>query len=124
MIQLIVGGVYLPETSHDRYRCYPEQLGEQIDMISGRRVVEVRGNVQKIEWSYDYLTDPVWKQLAAVLRSGRSFSVTYLADDGDEMQTGTFLCESMENPVFAFSRYGEPFWHNISFVLREVKPHD
>ena len=42
MTQLILANsIYLPETSHDKYKCYPAQLGEQVDMISGRRVLEI-----------------------------------------------------------------------------------
>ena len=55
MTQLILAdNIYLPQTSHDKYKCYPAQLGEQVDMISGRRVLEVRGWVQMIEYEYDY----------------------------------------------------------------------
>ena len=51
MTQLILAdNIYLPQTSHDKYKCYPAQLGEQVDMISGRRVLEVRGWVQMIEY--------------------------------------------------------------------------
>ena len=44
-IQLIVNGVLLPTTTRDRYSCYPDELKEQITMISGRMVEEVRGTV-------------------------------------------------------------------------------
>ena len=122
--QLIVGGVYLPQVCGDEYKCYPTQLAEQVDMISGRRVSEVRGTVITIEYAYDYLTPDVWRALAAVLRGGGSFPVSYLPDDSDTMVTGTFLCEELTDPTFAFSRQGQAFWHNISFKLREVTPHD
>lgn len=124
MQQLIIAGIYLPETSHDKYQCWPEELGQQIDMISGRRVYELRGHVQKIAYSYDYLTADMWQALSGVLRAGNSFTVTYLPDNSEEMKTGIFLCESLTQPTFAFSRYGKAFWHNISFTLREVSPHD
>jgi len=123
MTQLILDDVYLPQTSWDRYRCYPAELAENLPMISGRMVREVRGVVQMISYSYDYLGNDLWRQLAAILRSGRSFPVTYLPDDGDEMRTGTFLVENITNPTFAFSRGGVGLWHNIAFTLREVKPH-
>lgn len=122
--QLIVNGIYLPQTSGDRYKCYPAELGTQVDMISGRRVTELRGHVVTIEWSYDYLTPALWAQLAAVLRSGGAFPVSYLPDDSGVMATSTFLVESYTPPVFAFSRRGEAYWHNVSFKLREVAPHD
>lgn len=124
MTQLIIDGIYLPETSRDKYRCYPAQLGEQVDMISGRRVLEVRGQVQMIEYEYDYMGNSLMRQVNSVLRSGQSFTVAYLPDDGDELVVSTFLTQDFPMPTFAFSRGGVPYWHNISFVLREVKPHD
>ena len=123
MTQLIVGGVYLPETSHDKYQCYPEELSVSLDMISGRRVKEIRGIVQKISYSYDYMGNDLWRQLAAILRSGNTIPVTYLPDNSDAMATGTFLVDSSTQPVFAFSKDGVGFWHNVAFTLREVKPH-
>ena len=52
MTQLILnGGIALPETSKDKYRCYPSILNQQVEMISGRLVEEVRGTVQMIEYS-------------------------------------------------------------------------
>lgn len=125
MTQLILNNsIYLPETSWGKYKCYPSQLGQQVDMISGRRVTEIRGNVQIIEWSYDYMGNDLMRQLNTILRSGKSFTVTYLPDDSDTMRTGTFITDSFPQPEYAFSRGGKPFWHNVSFTLREVAPHD
>lgn len=125
MVQLILGdGIVLPETSHDKYLCYPEKLEVQRDMISGRRVVEVRGTVQKISYAYDYMEDSLCRTALAVLRSKASFTAVYLPDDSDEMRSGSFLCESLTNPSFVFSSGGKPFWHNLAFTLREVRPHD
>lgn len=122
--QLIVNGITLPYTSHDKYQSWPEELGTQIEMISGRVITEVRGHVQKIRYQYDYMGNALWRQLAAVLRSGGTFPVTYLPDDGDELVTGTFICEKLTNPSFAFARNGQGLWHNVAFALREVEPHD
>ena len=123
MTQLIINGVTLPETSHDKYSCFPAELNVQIDMISGRRVSEVRGIVQKITYSYDYMPAVLWRQLAGALRSGTAMTVQYLPDDGDSLVTSTFLRESMTEPTFAFSRHGLAYWHGVSFTLREVSPH-
>ena len=125
MTQLILNGqVALPETSRDKYRCYPATLSQQVDMISGRRVLEIRGHVQMIEYSYDYMGNDLMRSVLGILRGGTSFPVAYLPDEGDTLVTGIFLTESMTQPVMAFSRAGIPYWHNFSFVLREVKPHD
>lgn len=123
MVQLIVGGVVLPQTSNDKYQCYPDILASQVDMISGRRVQEVRGIVQRISYSYDTLEASVWAALSNVLRSGNPISVSYLRDDSDTMVNSTFLVESMNNPTFGFAWNGSAVWHDISFTLREVRPH-
>lgn len=125
MTQLILNNsIYLPKTSRDRYRCYPAQLSRQIDMISGRRVLEERGSVQMIEYAYDYMGNDLMRQVLAVLRSNRPFPATFLPDDSEEMRSSLFLTESLSQPTFAFGRGDKPYWHNISFVLREVSPHD
>lgn len=125
MIQLILNGqVELPETSRDKYKCYPATLSQQVDMISGRRVLEERGHVQMIEYSYDYMGNDLMRQVLAVLRSGQSFPVAYLPDEGNALVSGVFLTESITQPSMAFSKSGIPYWHNFGFTLREVKPHD
>lgn len=125
MTQLILNNsIYLPQTSWDKYRCYPSQLGTQVDMISGRRVFEIRGNVWIIEYEYDYMGNDLMRQVNAVLRSGKSFPVAFLPDDSNTMSTSTFLTQDFPMPSFAFSRNGNPYWHNVSFTLREVRPHD
>ena len=40
MTQLIINGIYLPETSKDKYQCYPGELSVNVQMISGRTVQE------------------------------------------------------------------------------------
>ena len=124
MTQLIINGILLPETSRDKYQCYPGELSVNVEMISGRTVREVRGHVQYIVWSYDYMGNELWRQLAQVLRSNTSLTVAYLPDDGDDLVSGEFLVESITQPTFAFSRGGVGLWHNVGFTLREVRPHD
>ena len=125
MTQLILNSnIALPEASRDKYRCYPDTLSTQVEMISGRMVEEERGHVQIIEYSYDYMGNVLMRQALEVLRSGKSFPVAYLPDGGDELVSGVFLCTSLTQPTFAFSKQGVPYWHNFAFTLREVKPHD
>lgn len=124
MTQLILNNeIYLPQTSRDKYRCYPSDLKVQLDMISGRRVEELRGVVQVIEYEYDYMGDALMRRVLAVLRGGKSFPAAYLPDDGDAMVPGIFLTQSLTPPSFAFARGGVPYWHNLAFTLREVRPH-
>ena len=48
MTQLIFNGIYLPKATRDRYWAHEETLGEDIEMISGRLVTEIRGVVYKV----------------------------------------------------------------------------
>ena len=124
MTQIILNNsIYLPQTSMDKYRCYPSQLGTQVDMISGRRVLEVRGWVWIVEYSYDYMGNDLMRQVNAVLRSGRSFPAAVLPDDSDTLVSSMFLTDSFPQPYYAFDRNGKPFWHTVTFTLREVSPH-
>lgn len=92
-------------------------------MISGRMVEEVRGRVQRISWSSDYLETATKDAILAALRSGKALAVTYLPDTGS-MAAGTFLVESITPPAFLFSDVGgTPIWHGLGFALREVSPH-
>ena len=124
MIQLIINGIYLPQTSNDKYSSRPKQLGEQIEMISGRIVTEVRGTVQIITYSYDKMPDDTYRALLAALRSETAIPVAYLPDDSDTLATGNFICTEKPTPTFAFAKNGGAVWHNVTFTLREVRPHD
>lgn len=124
MTQLIVGGVTLPETSRDRYSCTTELLTQQLEMSNGRIVEEVRGSVYVIRYEYDYMGNSLLRQLLSVLRAGGAFSVEFLPDDGQNMLTSLFVCTERPMPKFAFSRYGDALWHDVSFTLREASPHD
>lgn len=127
MDQIIFGNVLpLPEVSRDQYSCWEEDLSVQVDMVSGRRVIETRGKVQKAKWGYDYMGREMLNAALSYLRSGAPFVCTVLRPTGD-YYTSNFLVESMTHPTMAFSRRKgdkeEDFWHQISFVLREEKPH-
>lgn len=122
--QLILNGVLLPRSSHDRYSCWEEDLSVQVDMISGRRVIESRGKVWKASYQFDTMGNETLRQVLSVLRSGAPFIATVLPDISDEPVTSTFLVESITQPTFAFEADGKAVWHNLSFTLREEEPHD
>ena len=122
--QLNLNGILLPQSSHDRYACWEEDLSVQVDMISGRRVIESRGKIWKASYSFDYMGNVKLRQVLAVLRSGAPFPATVLPDNSDEPVTSIFLVESITQPTFAFSRGGVGLWHNLAFTIREEEPHD
>ncbi len=114
----------LPEVSRDKYACWEEMLSVQVDMILGRRVIEQRGKVWKVSYSYDYMGEVMLRAVLKVLRGDAPFVATVLPDDSDEPVTSTFVVESMSQPTMAFSRRDKAYWHNISFTLREERPHE
>jgi len=125
MDQIILeGGIVLPETSRDKYSCYEEDLSVQVQMITGRVVLESRGTVWRVNYSYDYMGNDLMRQVLAVLRSGRPFLATVLPDKSDQPVTSSFILTQLSQPTFAFSRGGKPYWHNFAFSLREEEPHD
>lgn len=93
-------------------------------MIDGTLTFEVRGTVQIIEYSYDKMDNGTYLALLAVLRSKSAFTVVYLPDDSDTMISSKFICTTQPTPAFAFDVGGKAVWHNVSFVCREVTPHD
>lgn len=121
MIQLMINGVAYPETTHDRYKCYTEDLGEDMRMVNSRLITEVRARIVVIEYSYDYFKDALMRTCLRDLRGGADLEVQYLAPEENALQSGVFRCTRKPSPTFAFSVNGSPRWHNISFKLEEVE---
>lgn len=120
---LIINGIYCPEPDFDGYRAWEDTLREQVTMISGRIVEEVRGKVWRVEYTSGRMSDALTRQLLTALRAKGSKPVTFLPDDSDDMKASTFLVESLTPPTLAFFDGTEPVWTGLAFTLREVKPH-
>lgn len=123
MDQIIMGGWQLPEVSQDNYSCWEDDRSAQVDMISGRRVIEQRGKVWKVSYSYDYMGSEKLKILLSMLHSNAPVLCNVLTPLSSELYTAYFVVESVSGPTMAFSRKDNAFWHQISFTLREEKPH-
>lgn len=121
MTQLIINGTEYPEATGDRYKCYPEDLGEDLRMISSRLVTEVRATITVIEYTFDSFEDSLMKTCLKDLRGRADLIVQYLSPEGSTMKTGVFRCTKKPAPAFAFSENGVPRWHNIQFKLEEVE---
>lgn len=124
MQQLVLNGLSLPEQTADRYSAHPAELAVQLTMIAGNIVKEIRGHVWQVSYAADYLPPQIWRQLAAILRSGQTIAASFLPDDGDEMISDTMVVTSLTDPSYAFSVRGGAAWHNLSFTLRSVNPYD
>ncbi|WP_160662588.1 hypothetical protein [Colidextribacter sp. OB.20] len=117
------GGLPMPNVSFDQYSCWEDMLSVQVDMISGRRVVEERGLIWRVSVSYDYLTDSVLRAALAILRSGAPFIASVLPDSRDTPVTSRFLVESLTQPKLLAFDSSKPIWHGLAFSLREEEPH-
>ncbi|NBI08651.1 hypothetical protein D1641_01275 [Colidextribacter sp. OB.20] len=113
----------MPNVSFDQYSCWEDMLSVQVDMISGRRVVEERGLIWRVSVSYDYLTDSVLRAALAILRSGAPFIASVLPDSRDTPVTSRFLVESLTQPKLLAFDSSKPIWHGLAFSLREEEPH-
>lgn len=123
MTQIILGSRALPETPWDSYSCGEVMLSVQVDMISGRRVIEQRGLAWQVSASYDYLDGDTKDYILSVLRSGAPFLATALPDNSTETVTAMFVTESLTPPTFLFDDNGAPRWHGLAFTIREEEPH-
>ena len=121
---IIIGGWPLPEPPFDQYSCWEDMLSVQVDMISGRRVVEQRGKVWRVSVSYDYLTEAEEKPVMAALRTAGPLIATVLPDNGEGRITSSFLVESITQPTLLAFDGDQPLWHGLGFTLREERPHD
>lgn len=114
-----------PESQKDGYAAWEEDLTEELVMISGRMVKELRGVVWRIRYQYGWFNDEERKKVIALCRAGKRtpLTVTFLPPDGDELITGTFWVTAAAEPKFMWSRDGKPLWGDFSVELREVYPH-
>lgn len=123
MTQIVLENMVLPEAGFDQYACWEELLSEQVSMISGRIVEEVRGKVWKVKWAYDYLDNQTTRNILSILRSVTPLQAAVLPDNSDQMVYGRFLVERITQPTYLCSDNGDAVWHGLGFVLREVRPH-
>lgn len=124
MVQLVINGTTYPETSHDKYRVWVEDLGQMVRMAGGNLCFEKRGQIYKIAYTYDYFTPFLLNKCLTDLRGGNEVEVSFLLPDGT-MPTAKFRCTSFPAPTFAFSKgVGENvqgYWHDIAFELEGVE---
>ncbi len=134
-IQLILdadaGGVILPESRHGKYTAQLTPLHEDVEMITGRLVRELRGNVWVIGYQYGYFTDEMKRRVIAACEKGKREPIEcgFLPpDSGGELNYSSFFVTNFTYPKFFWSRNDRgslvPLWGDFSLTLREVKPSD
>ena len=144
MTQLIIDGVVLPESRKGGYTANYQALAEDVEMITGRMVRELRGSVWVITYQYGYFDDTLKNQVIAACEKGKRQSIEcgFLTPDSTgELQYSNFIVTSFAYPKFMWSRLidgqveneeGEmedglvptPMWGDFQVELREVEPSD
>lgn len=131
MTQLILDttgyNVQLPETRKGGYTADEQPLSRSIEMISGRTVKEVRGNVWVISYQFGYFDDELKNSVLAALKKGEKEPITcgFLPQESsEELSYSEFFVVSYTRPKFMWSHEGKPLWGDYRIELREVKPHD
>jgi hypothetical protein len=125
--------IVLPESRKGGYNVRRDELSQEVQMISGRMVKELRGTVWRISYQYGYFNESDVKKLIDSCEKGRKTPIlcAFLTQDSETL-TRSFFVEDYTRPKFHWSRIvtedGEettvPVWADFSLELREVKPSD
>lgn len=138
MTQLVLDidglNVRLPESR--AYTVENTPLAVDVEMVSGRLVKELRGNVWTITYQYGFFSDEERNRVIAACEKGRGEVIRcgFLPQESSDgaLTYSDFFVTEFSRPRFMWSRkvlqndsYGAvPMWADFSVTLREVKPHD
>ncbi len=135
MTQLILdtdgAGLVLPESRKGGYRAELSPLSEDVEMITGRLVKELRGDVWMISYQYGYFPDEMKNRVISVCRKGRSTPIrcSFLPpESAGALDSSLFWVMTFTEPKFFWGRNDRgarvPLWGDFSLTLREVEPRD
>lgn len=119
--------VQLPESQKGGYTADEQPLSRSIEMISGRTVKEVRGNVWVISYQFGYFDGEMKNSVLAALKKGEKEPIVcgFLPQESEqELTYSEFFVTSYTRPKFMWSNDGKPLWGDYRIELREVRPHD
>lgn len=128
--------IILPESKKGAYTAARQALSVEVEMVTGRMVRELRGNVWVITYQYGFFDDETKNKVIAACEKGKTQAITcgFLPPESTEaLSYSDFLVTSFTYPKFMWSRQsigidGEfvpvPLWADFSLKLREVKPSD
>ena len=123
-------GLALPESIKGTYTVQEEELSQDLVMIPGNMVKELRGNVWVITYQYGYFNTEDKDRFIAACRKGSSEPIicTFLVPESNQTLTSEFFVTNYTRPKFMWSTAEDgtasPLWGDFSVELREVDPHD
>lgn len=131
MTQLILDtleyNISLPESKKGGYTATLQPLSVDVEMVTGRMVRELRGNVWVITYQYGFFDDAMKSKVLSVIEKGKRQSIQcgFLPPNSEDVLTySDFIVTNFSYPIFMWSTDGKPLWADFSFELREVKPSD
>lgn len=139
MTQLILDtegyNISLPESQRGGYTVELRPLSVDVEMVTGRMVRELRGNVWYITYQYGFFTDAEKNNLISACQKGQRKSIRcgFLPPNSSQALTySDFLVTSFTYPKFMWSRLApsggvlapDPMWGDFALELREVRPSD
>ena len=115
--------VTLPESQKGGYIAELKPLSVDVEMVTGRIVRELRGNVWVLRYQYGYFTDQMRNSVLSACEKGRGQAITclFLPPHSEQMITSKFMITDGE-PIETLVPV--PMWGDFSVELREVKPSD
>lgn len=131
MIQLILDSsgynIELPESIKGGYKAEKRPLSVDVDMVTGRMVRELRGNVWILSYQYGYFDPQTKNAVIAACEKGRGTPINcgFLPPDSEGVLAySNFFVTGFTYPKFMWGSAGKPLWADFSVELREVKPSD
>lgn len=132
MIQLVLDGIEMPESRDGGYVVDKKMLSVDVEMITGRMVRELRGNVWTIKYQYGYFDTDMRNRVIAACEKGQKEPITcgFLPQtSAGELTYSQFFVTNFKRPVFMWGKKQSngttiPLWADFSVELREVAPSD
>ena len=127
MTQLIIDGVVLPESIKGGYTATLQPLSVDVEMVTGRVVRELRGNVWVITYQYGFFSDTMKNSEMPAVEKGKRHPNRcgiQTPTSTEALTYSDFLVTDFTYPKFMWSADGKPLWADFSMELREVRPSD
>lgn len=119
----------LPESWKGRYNAQLTPLSEDVEMVTGRLVRELRGSVWVLDYEYGYFKTEMKNRVIAACEKGKRTPIAcaFLPPDSEgELSRSRFWVTKFTYPKFAWGQGTPPvpLWGEFSLTLREVEPSD
>lgn len=118
--------IVLPESIKDGYSASKQIYSNEIEMISGRIIREIRGYTWNVRYQYGIFDNETYVDLIRVCEKGirNPIQCKFFVQEENEMLEQKFWVTSYERPKFMFSRDGNVVWVNFSVNLIGASIHD